>query len=506
AGQDLDDGVVVADRQVEGLAGAEPVGQHGVERAHGRRSNIDAEDVGPGDEQVRQLRAQPPGPPAQTLRGGIHRAPEETLDPPAHPAPGPPRQRRCETRELLEFSEEQRGMRPQAGTGQGGTARIEAALGRDRDERRQEERHGHEHGRHDPGLQPNPQTEEGDRHRRPQNEGAVLVEGHGNESGDDGRGGSAAIGLIGRRQGGLEPVRAGMGTVGRMTRLRSWTGRDAARRQRQGNVVSSGAASRVRVSSPPGQLSGPWPCAIMGVVGAQAGSGRRAGVGAGLLGALFAGTAVLAALAPSTPHSPVPTPAAVEWIRREVAGLPGDAQIWRVVYGRGVSVALGSVPVSAPPGDAYEVAVWSSSDGLAWQESHRLGGTQRAGPHAGLVVTADGFVAAGTICPGVRCEPFALRSTDGRRWRSASISPVPGADGSPAGSGVVDAAASGPSPGRVLVAVGSTFAVRALATSAAMWRSEDGGRSWRSLPASVLPDSATVGSLDRVVAAGATVL
>lgn len=224
------------------------------------------------------------------------------------------------------------------------------------------------------------------------------------------------------------------------------------------------------------------------------------------MGALFAGTAVLAALAPSTPHSPVPTPAAVGWIRREVAGLPGDAQIWRVVYGRGVWVAIGSVPVSAPPGDAYEVAVWSSSDGLAWQESHRLGGTQRAGPHAGLVVTADGFVAAGTICPGVRCEPFALRSTDGRRWRSASISPVPGADGSPAGSGVVDAAASGPSPGRVLVAVGSTFAVRALATSAAMWRSEDGGRSWRSLPASVLPDSATVGSLDRVVAAGATVL
>ena len=210
----------------------------------------------------------------------------------------------------------------------------------------------------------------------------------------------------------------------------------------------------------------------------------------------------------SRPHSPVPTPPDAAWTRREVAGLPGDAQVWRMVHGRGVWLAVGSVPLYAAAGDAYDVAIWSSSDGRAWRESHRLRSTQRAGvgPHAGLVVTADGFAVAGTICPGERCEPFALRSTDGRRWRSAPISPVLGVDGSPAASGVVDVAASGPSPGQVLVAVGSTFAVRATETSAALWRSEDGGRSWRPLPASALPDAATVGSLDRVVAAGPAVL
>ena len=219
---------------------------------------------------------------------------------------------------------------------------------------------------------------------------------------------------------------------------------------------------------------------------------------------------IVAGLAPacSRPHSPVPTPPDAAWIRREVAGLPGDAQIWRMVHGRGVWVAIGSVPLYAAAGDAYDVAVWSSSDGRAWRESHRLRGTQRAGVgrHAGLVVTADGFAAAGTICPGERCEPFALRSTDGRRWRSAPISPVLGVDGSPAGSAVVDVVAPGPAPGRVLVAVGSTGAVGLAGGDPALWRSEDGGRSWRSLPASALPDAAAVGSLDRVVAAGPAVL
>ena len=56
----------------------------------------------------------------------------------------------------------------------------------------------------------------------------------------------------------------------------------------------------------------------------------------------------------------------------------------------------------APPRD-----VWSSSDGLAWGESYRLRGIQRAGlgPHAGVVVTGDGFAAAGAICSGEGCEP-----------------------------------------------------------------------------------------------------
>jgi len=236
-------------------------------------------------------------------------------------------------------------------------------------------------------------------------------------------------------------------------------------------------------------------------VGMGRGRGRRA---------LAAIALILAGLAPacSRPHAPVPTPPDAAWVRREVAGLPGDAQVWRMVHGRRAWVAIGSVPLYAAAGDAYDVALWSSSDGLVWREAHRLRGAQRAGleRHAGLVVTTDGFAAAGTICPPQRCEPFALRSTDGRKWRSVTIPPVPGGADSAANSGVVDVAAPGPGPGRVLVAVGSTGFVGSASGGPALWRSEDGGRSWLAVPASALQDAAAVGSLDRIVVAGPAVL
>jgi hypothetical protein len=69
------------------------------------------------------------------------------------------------------------------------------------------------------------------------------------------------------------------------------------------------------------------------------------------------------------------------------------------------------------------LAAWASPDDRTWLEATGMGA--QAGVIRGLVATADGFLAAGSVYPDVRSEPAVWTSSDAAEWTRVPIADGP---------------------------------------------------------------------------------
>lgn len=97
-----------------------------------------------------------------------------------------------------------------------------------------------------------------------------------------------------------------------------------------------------------------------------------------------------------------------------------DSSFVNVIPGGPRWVAVGEVGL--PDGT---LAAWASPDGATWLEATGMGA--EPGVIRGLVATADGFLTAGSVYPGVDSEPAVWMSTDAAVW--ARVPPVDGPQG-----------------------------------------------------------------------------
>lgn len=197
----------------------------------------------------------------------------------------------------------------------------------------------------------------------------------------------------------------------------------------------------------------------------------------------------------------------LSWRAQDVSGLPATADIGDLVVRGDIWVAVGTVQGHPVAGQPLDMAIWRSSDGLVWREAYRTRSHGDGSTTGHLTGTADGFSVVGTVCRNQACQPMALSSSDGRKWRPASRPPA-GLDvrGSPRGavSGVVNLPDASGRPGRDLVAVGYAAAEPGGGSRNArpvVWRSGDAGRTWDAdTPA--LSGSDYGSPLDQVAAVG----
>jgi hypothetical protein len=225
--------------------------------------------------------------------------------------------------------------------------------------------------------------------------------------------------------------------------------------------------------------------------------------------------AVLLLLLPSVSCAETSTPASgrssPSWAAQDVTGLPATADVGEVVVREGVWVAVGSVQSHPVAGEPIDLAIWRSPDGLAWREAYRTRGHGDESTSGHVTVTADGFAAVGTACRNQACEPIALVSADGRKWRPAARPPAGmDAGGSPRGAvaGVAGLPDASGRPGRDLVAVGYAASQPWGGTADArpvVWRSGDAGRTWDA-HSPTLTGPGHVYPFDRVEAVGRSVV
>lgn len=216
------------------------------------------------------------------------------------------------------------------------------------------------------------------------------------------------------------------------------------------------------------------------------------------------------------------------WKGEAISGLPATARVWDVAAAEsGRLVAVGTV--AEDDCAAVPLVVWTSDDGLAWEEGFRTregfgaGGSFCGEAHAALSAHAGGFAIVGFGCGDV-CSPAAFHSADGLSWARSSVPVPPGRERSRRSSGgtvgvqlgrrmvvraTPDYALSGAAMhdvavgGDRLVAVGweERRGEPFYATSEAAWISDDGGKTWRLAAAGAFPDDDRT-QLDRVVFTG----
>lgn len=261
-----------------------------------------------------------------------------------------------------------------------------------------------------------------------------------------------------------------------------------------------------------------------------------------ILGVVALTTALASCAAPAADTAP---PAAVaadhpgsnstsaeQWPGRDVRGLPAGSQLWDIaVSDSGLFVAVGT-DGRGDGATGLPLVIWRSDDGLSWREAFRRtdnlvdpGDASGLPSPSAVAAHPGGFAVVASTCPD-RCRPFALYSADGNDWHEVEVPVRPPrrgeASAEPSGGGgtvspvgakrliratpdfttegaeVLDVVATGSR----LVAVGWAEAGR-FATAHAVWRSDDGGRTWRQVP----DEAITRGDpyrdeLDKVVLAG----
>ena len=174
------------------------------------------------------------------------------------------------------------------------------------------------------------------------------------------------------------------------------------------------------------------------------------------------------------------------WREFTPSGISVGAGFAAVTAGAGGFVAVGNDLGSE--GESSDFVVWHSADGEAWREVHRTQG--KTAIYADVVPAGKGFATTGTTCivpnsegpPQEQCEPMALVSGDGNHWERAALE-IGGADWR----GTSGSVASLADTESQLMAGG--WIERAPGRrDAAVWHSEDGGRTWALTPVPANPD------------------
>jgi hypothetical protein len=185
------------------------------------------------------------------------------------------------------------------------------------------------------------------------------------------------------------------------------------------------------------------------------------------------------------------------WTAAPLSGIPADAQFWDVALWDGVFVATGQLPSA---GDDDAMALWRSTDGLAWTEVHREPYLQNidGAPSARVASGPRGFAVVGASCDGGRwstpCRPLALTSADGRAWTEGDVRFRAGLRGATKarllrgtpqyayeGAAMLDVIDSGGWLAVGWIQAGSYDA------EPAVWRARDAGATWEPIPAEGIP-------------------